>query len=69
MSPEPGAKIALESLGLAPLFDLGLRLGEGTGAALGAKMLATAVSTQHRMATFETAGIVGRPGVAAARAN
>jgi nicotinate-nucleotide--dimethylbenzimidazole phosphoribosyltransferase len=62
-SPEPGARAALATLGLKPLLDLGLRLGEGTGAALGAKLLSTAVATQHRMATFETAGVVGRSGV------
>jgi nicotinate-nucleotide--dimethylbenzimidazole phosphoribosyltransferase len=64
-STEPGARAALATLGLEPLFDLGLRLGEGTGAALGAKLLATAVATHHRMATFETAGVVGRSGIRA----
>lgn len=64
-SPEPGARASLATLGLAPLLDLGLRLGEGTGAALGAKVLSTAVATQHGMATFETAGVVGRAGVRA----
>ena len=63
ISPEPGAAIALDALGLRPLFDLGMRLGEGTGAALGAALLRTAVSTQLSMATFATAGIVGRAGV------
>lgn len=62
-SPEPGADAALSRLGLAPLLDLGMRLGEGTGAALGAKLLMTAVAVEHGMATFETAGIVGRAGV------
>jgi nicotinate-nucleotide--dimethylbenzimidazole phosphoribosyltransferase len=62
-SPEPGARAALARLGLDPLLDLGLRLGEGTGAALGAKLLSTAVATQLRMATFDTAGVVGRAGI------
>ena len=62
VSPEPGARIALAALGLRPLFDLGMRLGEGTGAALGLALLRTAVNTQLSMATFATAGIVGRAG-------
>ncbi len=63
VSPEPGSPIALSRLGLTPLLDLGMRLGEGTGAALGAKLLVTAVATQRNMATFESAGIVGRAGI------
>jgi nicotinate-nucleotide--dimethylbenzimidazole phosphoribosyltransferase len=43
-----------------PLFDLGMRLGEGTGAVLGMHLLRTAVVAQASMATFATAGIVGR---------
>jgi nicotinate-nucleotide--dimethylbenzimidazole phosphoribosyltransferase len=62
VSPEPGAAIALETLGLVALFDLGLRLGEGTGAALALSLLRGAVHTQLAMATFATAGIVGRAG-------
>jgi nicotinate-nucleotide--dimethylbenzimidazole phosphoribosyltransferase len=62
VSPEPGAARALESLGLVALFDLGMRLGEGTGAALALAWLRTAVHTQLAMATFSTAGIVGRAG-------
>lgn len=61
-SPEPGASVALQHLGLGPLLDLGLRLGEGTGAVLAASLLRVAVATQLSMATFATAGIVGRPG-------
>jgi nicotinate-nucleotide--dimethylbenzimidazole phosphoribosyltransferase len=64
VSPEPGAGVALADLGLSPLFDLGMRLGEGTGAALAIALLRTAVHTQLSMATFATAGIVGRAGVA-----
>jgi nicotinate-nucleotide--dimethylbenzimidazole phosphoribosyltransferase len=63
VSPEPGASVALGQLGLVPLLSLGMRLGEGTGAALGIALLRTAVSTQLAMATFATAGIVGRAGV------
>ena len=61
-SPEPGARVALEHLGLSPLFDLGLRLGEGTGAALALPVLRSAVDAHLSMATFATAGIVGRAG-------
>jgi nicotinate-nucleotide--dimethylbenzimidazole phosphoribosyltransferase len=61
-SPEPGARVALEHLGLTPLFDLGLRLGEGTGAALALPLLRSAVDAHLSMATFATAGIVGRAG-------
>lgn len=61
-SPEPGARVALEHLGLTPLFDLGLRLGEGTGAALALPVLRSAVDVHLSMATFATAGIVGRAG-------
>jgi nicotinate-nucleotide--dimethylbenzimidazole phosphoribosyltransferase len=61
-SPEPGARIALAHLGLVPLLDLGLRLGEGTGAALALPILRSAVDVHLSMATFATAGIVGRAG-------
>jgi nicotinate-nucleotide--dimethylbenzimidazole phosphoribosyltransferase len=61
-SPEPAAALALADLGLAPLFDLAMRLGEGTGAAIAMAVLRTAVHVQLSMATFATAGIVGRAG-------
>jgi nicotinate-nucleotide--dimethylbenzimidazole phosphoribosyltransferase len=64
MSPEPGAAAALAHLGLSPLLDLRMRLGEGTGAALAIAVLRTAVHAQLSMATFATAGIVGRAGIA-----
>jgi nicotinate-nucleotide--dimethylbenzimidazole phosphoribosyltransferase len=62
-SPEPGAALVLSALGCAPLLDLGMRLGEGTGAALATTILRAAVATQRSMATFATAGIVGRSGL------
>jgi nicotinate-nucleotide--dimethylbenzimidazole phosphoribosyltransferase len=67
-SPEPGASIALGELGLVPLLDLGMRLGEGTGASLAIALLRTAVTAQLSMATFATAGIVGRAGASASGA-
>lgn len=58
-SPEPGHAVLLEALGLAPLLDLGLRLGEGTGAALAIGLIRAALACYHEMATFEEAGVSG----------
>ena len=59
-SAERGAAIAASALGKRPLLDLGMRLGEGTGAAIAVDLVRTAVTLQQRMATFATAGIVRR---------
>jgi nicotinate-nucleotide--dimethylbenzimidazole phosphoribosyltransferase len=56
-SPEPGHRVQLRALGLRPLFDLGMRLGEGTGAALAFPMIDAAGSLLREMATFADAGI------------
>ncbi|MGH3465634.1 MAG: nicotinate-nucleotide--dimethylbenzimidazole phosphoribosyltransferase [Kribbellaceae bacterium] len=56
-SVEPGHEIALKTLGLQPLVDLDLRLGEGTGAVLAYPILCCAVRALRDMATFESAGI------------
>jgi nicotinate-nucleotide--dimethylbenzimidazole phosphoribosyltransferase len=56
-SAEPGATIALAELGLTPLIDLGLRLGEGTGAVLALPVVASAVRVLHEVATFDSAGV------------
>nr|MDT0662316.1 nicotinate-nucleotide--dimethylbenzimidazole phosphoribosyltransferase [Micromonospora sp. DSM 115978] len=59
-SPEPGATIGLRHLGLTPLIDLGLRLGEGTGALLALPTVAGAVRVLHEVATFDSAGVTGK---------
>ena len=56
-SAEPGATVALRHLGLDPLLDLGLRLGEGTGAVLALPIVAGAVRVLHEVATFDSAGV------------
>jgi nicotinate-nucleotide--dimethylbenzimidazole phosphoribosyltransferase len=56
-STEPGASVALEHLGLEPLLDLGLRLGEGTGACLAVPLLVVAARVLGEMATFDGAGV------------
>lgn len=58
-SPEPGHSVLLEVLGMRPLFDLGLRLGEGTGAALALPWIAAAGAVLRDMATFEAASVSG----------
>ncbi|GAA4706545.1 nicotinate-nucleotide--dimethylbenzimidazole phosphoribosyltransferase [Phytohabitans rumicis] len=56
-SAEPGATVALAHLGLEPLIDLGMRLGEGTGAVLALPIVASAVRVLHEVATFDSAGV------------
>lgn len=56
-SAESGHRRVLEKLGKKPLFDFNLRLGEGTGAALAAVIVKTAIATHTGMATFEEAGV------------
>ena len=56
-SAEPGATVALTHLGLQPMVDLGMRLGEGTGALLAVPIVAGAVRVLHTVATFDSAGV------------
>jgi nicotinate-nucleotide--dimethylbenzimidazole phosphoribosyltransferase len=59
-SRELGHAASLAALGLRPLLDLDLRLGEGTGALMALPLLRAAVSLLNQMATFEEAGVSGR---------
>ena len=56
-SVEPGHTVALNALGLKPVLDLELRLGEGTGGALALPVLEAACRLLDEMATFEEAGV------------
>lgn len=56
-SAEPGNKKIMEELGLEPMLNLGMRLGEGTGAALGFEIIDMAVTAYTEMGTFEKAEI------------
>jgi len=56
-SAEPGASVALAALGLTPLFDLDLRLGEGSGAALALPLVQSAARVLRDVATFDSAGV------------
>jgi nicotinate-nucleotide--dimethylbenzimidazole phosphoribosyltransferase len=59
LSTEPGARRALDALGLDPLISLGLRLGEGSGAALALPVVTAAARVLRDMATFDSAGVSG----------
>ncbi|MEU9487105.1 nicotinate-nucleotide--dimethylbenzimidazole phosphoribosyltransferase [Streptomyces decoyicus] len=56
-SAEPGHVAALNKLGLRPLVDLDLRLGEGTGALLALPVVQSAARAMHEVATFDSAGV------------
>ncbi|TFV60567.1 nicotinate-nucleotide--dimethylbenzimidazole phosphoribosyltransferase [Mycobacterium sp. PS03-16] len=56
-SPEPGHRLALDHLELDPIVDLGMRLGEGTGAAVALPVVRAAVAALAAMATFDEAGV------------
>ncbi|MFE5872986.1 nicotinate-nucleotide--dimethylbenzimidazole phosphoribosyltransferase [Streptomyces roseifaciens] len=56
-SAEPGHVAALTKLGLRPLVDLDLRLGEGTGALLALPIVQSAARAMHEVATFDAAGV------------
>jgi nicotinate-nucleotide--dimethylbenzimidazole phosphoribosyltransferase len=59
LSEEPGHRFLLDHLGLAPLLQLNMRLGEGTGAVLAMSILDAAQHLYNEMATFASAGVSG----------
>jgi len=59
-STEPAHSMVLSHLGLTPILDLGMRLGEGSGAAVALPILTMAVGVLAQMATFAEAGVSGR---------
>ena len=59
LSVEPGHRIALRHMGLRPLLDLNMRLGEGTGAVLAMGLIEAAAACLTEMATFAEAGVSG----------
>ncbi|MEM0988404.1 MAG: nicotinate-nucleotide--dimethylbenzimidazole phosphoribosyltransferase [Pseudomonadota bacterium] len=59
-SHEPGHRLMLQHLGVEPILDLDLRLGEGTGALLAVPVLRAACAMLADMATFESAGVSGK---------
>ncbi|MFB4307070.1 nicotinate-nucleotide--dimethylbenzimidazole phosphoribosyltransferase [Actinomadura sp. GTD37] len=61
-SAEPGHAAAVRALGLRPLVDLELRLGEGTGALLALPLVQGAVRVLHEVATFDSAGVSDKSG-------
>lgn len=57
LSTEPGARRALAAMGLRPVLNLNMRLGEGTGAALALPIVASAARVLRDVATFDSAGV------------
>jgi nicotinate-nucleotide--dimethylbenzimidazole phosphoribosyltransferase len=60
LSGDEGHRVMLETLGLEPLLSLGMRLGEGTGAALAIAVCVAACRVLDEMATFEEAGVADK---------
>jgi nicotinate-nucleotide--dimethylbenzimidazole phosphoribosyltransferase len=57
LSQEPGHRILLEHMGVKPVLQLDMRLGEGTGAVLTFPLIESAVRIYNEMATFDSAGV------------
>jgi len=62
LSAEAGHRLLLQELGMKPLLDLGMRLGEGSGAAVAVLVLRAALACHTGMATFEEARVSDKPG-------
>jgi len=60
VSEENGHALTLRALGLSPLLDFGMRLGEGSGAALIVPLLQSAIALHNDMATFEDSGVTDK---------
>ena len=60
VSEEPGHRLMLQHLGLTPILDLGMRLGEGTGAALAMSVMEAAARMFKEVLTFEEAGVANK---------
>lgn len=60
-SEEPGHEAMLQHLGLKPVLDLGMRLGEGTGGALAMSIIEAAGRVVREVFTFDEAGVPGKP--------
>lgn len=61
VSAEPGHRQLLDALGMHPLLDLGMRLGEASGAALAINIVRAAAACHTGMASFSDAGISDKP--------
>jgi len=61
VSAEPAHRRLLAKIAKEPLLDLGMRLGEGSGAALAAGLVRAAVNLHNDMATFASAGVSDKP--------
>jgi nicotinate-nucleotide--dimethylbenzimidazole phosphoribosyltransferase len=59
LSAEPGHELVLSELGLEPLLDLRLRLGEASGALLALPLVGAAGALHRELATFEESGVAG----------
>jgi nicotinate-nucleotide--dimethylbenzimidazole phosphoribosyltransferase len=60
VSAEAGHRALLDELDLRPLLDLGMRLGEGSGAALAVSIMRAALACHNGMATFGEAGVASK---------
>ena len=57
LSQEPGHRVLLETMGVKPVLQLDMRLGEGTGAVLTFPLIESAIRIYNEMATFDSAGV------------